>query len=78
MFAPVANCIRYCLTQILDGMNNVIPDDMQEFMDINALYDDTVDLIVGSTIEKGKWSVWARYVTGICCCCDKDNILYGN
>ena len=39
----------------------MIPEDMQEFMDINALYDDTVDLIVGGTIEKGQCSICVHF-----------------
>ncbi len=39
--------------KLLESFNELIPEDMQDFVNIDNLYEEILDLLVGEPIEKG-------------------------
>ena len=59
MFSPlyiilVFKYLHVFVHQVLDPIDEVIPEDMHDFLSAHALYDELVDLLIGEPIEKSK------------------------
>ena len=46
--------VHFLYFQIIEGFNSLIPEDMQDFLNISALFDEIIDLLVGEPIDKSE------------------------
>ena len=46
-----------CFLQVLDPIDEFIPEDMHDFISARALFDEVVDLVVGEPIDKSEYCV---------------------
>ena len=42
--------------QIIEGFNSLVPEEMQDFLNIAGVFDEVVDLLVGGPIDNSKYS----------------------